>query len=85
MQSFDDVVLQGHVTNKKYYISTTRMPVATKPARMMIYIDRLLLIKPHNHLITWTCDIAGLLRGGSARKRLNRHRFLVEFSSTSFS
>ena len=54
--------------------------MATKLGRMIDSLDGLLPIMSHYPLITWSCDIRGSLTGGgSARKRLNRHRLLVNF------
>ena len=39
---------------QNHYIS---MPVATKLGRMITYLDRLLAIKSHDLLITWSCEI----------------------------
>ena len=51
------MVLQGHVTKKAHYISTTRVPMATKLGRMVIYLDGILSLKSKNPLITWSCHI----------------------------
>ena len=59
MQSYDHVVLQGHVTIKYHYISITRVPIATKPGRMMTFLAGLLPIMSHDPLITWPCQIRG--------------------------
>ena len=40
-----------------HYISTTATFMATKPGRMMSYLEWLLLIKSHDHIITWSCKI----------------------------
>ena len=72
------MVLQGHVANKNHHISITRVSMATKLGRMIASLDGLLSIMSHSHLITWPCEIQGSLTGGgSARKRLSRHRLLV--------
>ena len=39
------MVLQGHMTNKNHYISTTRVPMATKLGRMVTHLDGLLPLK----------------------------------------
>ena len=44
----DHVVLQCHVTNENHYISTTRVPMATKLGRMVTCLDGLLKITSHN-------------------------------------
>ena len=49
-QRSDNIVLQSHVTNENYYMSTTRVPVATKRDRMVAHIDRLLPVKLHDSL-----------------------------------
>ena len=33
------------------------MPMATKLGRMLTYLDELLLIKSHDPLIKWSCEI----------------------------
>ena len=74
------MVLQGHVANKNHHISITRVSMATKLGRMIASLDGLLPIMSHDPLITWPCEIQGSLTGGgSARKRLIRHRLLVTF------
>ena len=52
--------------------------MATKLGRMIVSLDGLLPIMSHEPLITWPCEIRGSLTGGgSARKRLSRHRLLI--------
>ena len=41
---FDNMVLQGHVTNKNHYISTIRVPMTTKLSRRITYFHGLLPI-----------------------------------------
>ena len=53
----DHVIFLSHVTNKNHYISTTRMRIATKLCRMVAHLDRLLLTKSHEYLITKTYEI----------------------------
>ena len=54
--------------------------MTTKLGRMIASLDGLLPIMSHDPLITWPCEIRGLLTGGgSARKRLSCHRFLVAY------
>ena len=78
------MVLQGH-KKKILYISITRMPMANKLGRIMISLDGLLPIITHDLLIMRPCEIRGSLTwGGSARKRLSRHRLLV-YSLIAFS
>ena len=48
-------VLQNHVTNESYYISTTTVSMATTFYRIATYLDRLLLIYSPDPLITWLC------------------------------
>ena len=48
---------QNNVTNLKHYICTTSVPLRTELSRMVTYLDRLLSIKPYNHLITWPFKI----------------------------
>ena len=52
IQSFDHVVLQGHVANKKHHISITRVSMATKLGRIIASLDGLLSIMLHDPLIT---------------------------------
>ena len=52
--------------------------MATKPGRMMTSFDGLLPVMSHHPLNTCPYEIRGSLTGGgSARKRLSRHRLLV--------
>ena len=52
--------------------------MATKLGRMIAFLDGFLPIMSHDPLIIWPCEIQGSLTGGgSARKRVSRHRFLV--------
>ena len=51
------MVLQGHVTNENHYISSTRVPMATKLSRMIIYLDGFLSIKSFDPLISWPSEI----------------------------
>ena len=53
---FDYVVLQDHVTKQNHYISTIRVPMATKLGRMVTHLDELAPTKSHHLLITWFCD-----------------------------
>ena len=48
---------QDHLRNYNHYISITRVPMATKLGKMITYLDRLLLIKSHDPLISWSCKI----------------------------
>ena len=49
--------------------------MATKLGRMIASLDGLLPIMSHDPLIKWPCEIqVSLTGGGSARKRLGRHR-----------
>ena len=43
--------------NWQHYVSTIRVPMATKLCRMVMYLDELLLIKSHDPFITWSCKI----------------------------
>ena len=54
---FDHIVLQDHVTNWNYYISTTIVPMVTTLGRMVTYLELLLTIKLFNGLITWSCKV----------------------------
>ena len=40
-----------------HYISSTRVPMATKRDRMVTYFERLLTIKSFYALITWSCKV----------------------------
>ena len=52
--------------------------MATKFGRMVASLDGLLPIMSHDSLVTWPCEIrVHFTGGGSARKRLSRHRLLV--------
>ena len=52
--------------------------MTTKFRRMMTSLDGLLPTMSHYFLITWPCDIQGSFTGGgSASKRVSRHRLLV--------
>ena len=50
---FDDVVLQGHLTNKNMSISTTTMVIANK----LLYNEEIPSIKSQNLLITWSFKV----------------------------
>ena len=52
---FPLVVLKNHVANYRRYISTTIM--TTDFGRMVSYLERLLLRKSYDHIITWSCKI----------------------------
>ena len=52
--------------------------MATKLGRMIAFPAGLLPTMSHDPLIAWPCEIRdSLTGGGSARKRLSRHRLLV--------
>ena len=53
---FDHMVLQDHVQTKTI-LSPLPLSLTTKLARMMIYLDRLLIIKSYKALITWSCKV----------------------------
>ena len=55
------MVLQNHVTNQSHYISTTMMPMTTKPGRGATYHEGL-PIKLHGYIITWSCEITDKLK-----------------------
>ena len=46
------MVLQGHVTNENHYISTTRVPMATKLGTIITQFDCFLAIEAYGSLIT---------------------------------
>ena len=48
---------QNRVANLKHYISTVRVPIATKLGRMITYLDGFLPEKSRNPLIMWSCNI----------------------------
>ena len=54
---FDHVIFRNHVTNWIHYISTIRVPVATKFDMIVTYYDGFLPIKSHYTLIKWSCEI----------------------------
>ena len=54
MWLYNYVVLRVQVTKGKH-IFTTKMPLATKPGRMMTYLERLLPKKSHDHIVTYSC------------------------------
>ena len=67
------MVLQSHVANKNHHTSIAKVSMSTKLGRMIAALDGLLPIVPHD-----PCEIQGSLAGGgSAWKRLSRHRLLV--------
>ena len=77
------MVMQGHLTNKKNYIFIRRVPMATNLGRVITSLDVLLPIMPHDALITWPCENRdSLTRGGSAPKRLSRHRLFLKIFVT---
>ena len=57
IQRSNHVVLEGHMTDKNHFISTTRMPMISKFVRMIVYLHGLLPIKLHDPLITCPCKI----------------------------
>ena len=50
---FNEVVLQGHITNKIHYISTLRRPIDRTLGKVLHYLEILLPLKSHYPLITW--------------------------------
>ena len=52
---FHYVVLRDYVKNYNHYISTTTASMATKLPRMVMYLDRLLIITSSKALIMWYC------------------------------
>ena len=54
---FNQVVLRDHVKKYNHYICTTPMPMAAKISRMVTYLERLVSMKLHDHIITWFCEI----------------------------
>ena len=54
---FNIVLLRDHVTNLNHYISTTTIPGATKPNRMVTYLEEPPAKKSHDHFLTWSCKI----------------------------
>ena len=54
---FAHVILWDHLINWNHYISTTTVPMATKLDRMVTYLNGLVPVKSHSHLITWFCKI----------------------------
>ena len=52
--------------------------MATKVGRMIASLNGLLPIMSFDPFITWPCEIRGSrIGGGSAHKRLSRHRLIV--------
>ena len=51
-KSMYNFALQHHL---KYYMSTTKMPIATKLGKIVTYHEGLLPIKSHDFLIMCTC------------------------------
>ena len=45
------------MTNKNHYISASRVCMTTKLSKMVTYLDGLLRLKSHDHLVTWSCEI----------------------------
>ena len=54
---FDHVVLGDHVRNWNHYISTTTMPMTTRVGRVVTYLEWLLPVMSHDHMITWSNKI----------------------------
>ena len=50
------------ITWKLKNISTTKVPMVTKPDRIVTYCNGLLLIKSQDNLITWFCEIPEKLK-----------------------
>ena len=68
----------GHVINQKHFISTTRIPMATKPGRVITYYEELPSIKPNEPLIMCSSDFDFSLQlVGLECQCLSRHRLLV--------
>ena len=57
LEPFAYVVLPDHVTNYKYYISTTTIPMPFKLGKVVIYHEELALIKLLDPSITWFCKL----------------------------
>ena len=57
MQNPDLKFLQSHVTKENHYISTTRVPIATKLVKMVDPLDGLPPIKSHDLLISSSREI----------------------------
>ena len=43
---------------RNVYISTTTVPTATKPGRVVTHHEELLPLKSHSSLVTWFCEIS---------------------------
>ena len=43
--------------HQKHYICTTKMTMATKLGRMVVYLNGIPSIKSHTTLIVWSCEI----------------------------
>ena len=54
---FDHVVLLDHITNWKHCISTTTIPMATKPDNVVAYHEEHPLKKLNYTSFTWFCEV----------------------------
>ena len=52
-RTFYHAIFRNHVANENHFLSTTRVPVATKLGRMVTHLDGLLTIKSHDPLIIY--------------------------------
>ena len=55
--TFDEVVLQDHMTNQHHYIYTTTVPMTTKFDRVVTYYEEVQLTKLFDPSNTWFCEI----------------------------
>ena len=53
----DDVIKLRSRDKLKYFISTTKVPMATRLGRIVTYVDGLLPIKSHDHLVIRSWEI----------------------------
>ena len=57
---FDNVVFQDHMANYNHFISTSTVPLPTSLGTMVtLTIQKVLLTKQYDLLITWFCEIMG--------------------------
>ena len=60
--SFSHVFLWGHVTYQICCISTPTRPMDTKYGKLVTYHEGLQLIKSHDHLNKWFCEVTWQIR-----------------------
>ena len=55
--TFVHMALQDHMANLNHYTSTTAMLMATKPDRIVTYLEWHQPLKLHGPSVTWSCKI----------------------------